>query len=120
MLQNYSYAADGWGAQQQKVAAAMTETYIRFVNGEGWGAVGPERPAREGEIIVFTEDGVEKVSEEEYDTKWRDGRGKVLLEVGPEKLWQLVEDWQGVRPDIPGDDGGVPRLGRDGESTARL
>ncbi|KAF2281338.1 alpha/beta-hydrolase [Westerdykella ornata] len=127
LLQNYARASVGWGAAQQKVADAMGEVFIRFVHGEGWGAVGSSEEgaaaaaAGEDEVVVFTAEGVEKVSEREYDEKWRGGRGKVLLEVGPEKLWRLVEEWQGVRADIPGDDGGpLVDLGPERESTARL
>ena len=29
--------------------------------------------------------------------EWRGGRGMVLVEIGAERLWRVVEMWQGVR-----------------------
>lgn len=87
LLQKYN--DDVFDDKTRKLAQGVADHFIRFVNGDGW--------CREGEVIVFTNDGVKYLSEEEYDKRYRGGRGKVLESIGAEKLWRLAEGWQGVR-----------------------
>jgi hypothetical protein len=95
LLQNLNHALS---SASQDVAKTMADHFIRFVYGEGW--------ARDGEVVVFTGEGVTFVGEEEYDRVWREGRGKVLREIGGEKLWTLADGWQGVRADVEEDSSG--------------
>ncbi|KAF2730206.1 alpha/beta-hydrolase [Polyplosphaeria fusca] len=88
LLQNWNHLLS---EEQRAVAEQMADQWIGFVNGEGW--------ADDGKAVVFTETGLKQVSEERYDEMYRQGRGKVLLDIGADKLWRLAEAWQGVRAD---------------------
>jgi hypothetical protein len=49
-------------------------------------------------VTVFTAQGIRKMSDGEYDRVFRRGRGRLLSSFSrPERLWRLVEGWQGVR-----------------------
>ena len=86
LLQNFN---GGFPERSREVARAMADQFIKFVNGESW--------VDEGKVVVFTDEGVDVVIEEEYDVLLRGGRGKVLEGIGNESLWRLAEAWQGVR-----------------------
>jgi carboxylesterase type B len=86
LLQNFNDQLD---AQNRRVAQAMADHYIGFAHGEAWAA--------DGKIVVFSEDGVLEVDEENYDRVYRGGRGDVLGSIDAEKVWRVAEMWQGVR-----------------------
>ncbi|PSN63436.1 alpha/beta-hydrolase [Corynespora cassiicola Philippines] len=86
LLQNFRGLFD---EKTNRAALAMTDHFIGFLNGEGW--------ANYGEVVVFGDAGVEKLSEEEYEQRFRDGRGEVLKSIGVDRVWNLAETWQGVR-----------------------
>jgi hypothetical protein len=75
----------------RKVSGQMADRWIRFANGQGW--------CGEGKVIVVGDEGIVEVNEDVYDKKYRAGRGKVLESIGAERLWKVVEGWQGVRSD---------------------
>ncbi|KAF2109473.1 para-nitrobenzyl esterase [Lophiotrema nucula] len=88
LLQNWNHLLP---KTHREVAKSMADRWIGFMNGEGW--------ANEGRVVVFEEDGVTSLGNEEYDEVARYGRGAVLKRIGGDKLWRLAEAWQGVRPD---------------------
>ncbi|KAF2270507.1 alpha/beta-hydrolase [Lojkania enalia] len=88
LFQNFNHAFD---EQSKEVARQMADQWIRSINGEAW--------AEEGYSVVIREKGVHTVCEQEYDEMFRNGRGKLLEEIGGDRLWKLAEAWQGVRPD---------------------
>jgi hypothetical protein len=67
----------------------MADHFIRYIHGEPW--------AGQGKVVVFASEGVLEVDEEEYDQKYRDGRGAVLDSIDGDRLWTVAEMWQGVR-----------------------
>jgi hypothetical protein len=83
----------------------MAGAFIGFVYGEGMGA--GAGGGKIGDVVVFTDDGIEMLSAEEYDVKFRGGRGQVLRSIDPVKLWRLAEAWQQVRADVDGDEEGA-------------
>ncbi|CAO2656928.1 Nn.00g057310.m01.CDS01 [Neocucurbitaria sp. VM-36] len=91
LLQNFN---DQFDERDQKIAQEMADQFIGFANGEGW--------APEGEVVVFGQDGMLKIDEERYDQVYRDGRGKILEEIGAERLRHLAETWQGVKKEEHG------------------
>lgn len=55
-------------------------------------------------VTVFTAGGTRRMSAREYDRVFRRGRGELLCSFAqPERLWRLVEGWQGVSPDEESD-----------------
>jgi hypothetical protein len=90
LLQNFR---ELMGEKDRALADQVSDAMIGFVNGEGWAE------AKVGEVVVFSGEGVEKLRADEYDRRWRKGRGKVLLSIDADKLWRVAEGWQGVRPD---------------------
>jgi carboxylesterase type B len=86
LLQNFN---DHFDSHNQKLAQGMADQFIWFVNGEEW--------VEEGRVVVFDGDCMIIVEEEDYDSEYRDGRGRVLERIGAHKLWLLAESWQGVR-----------------------
>jgi hypothetical protein len=94
LLQNFNGVFDGKG---KKLAQDMADHFIAYVGGEGW--------CRDGEVVVFSDEGVKVVGSAEYDRVWRDGRGAVLERIGAERLWHLAEAWQGVRAEKEDADG---------------
>ncbi|KAH7123694.1 Alpha/Beta hydrolase protein [Dendryphion nanum] len=95
LLQNFNpLFPDPW---ERQVAEAVAETFIRFVNGEGWGKGG------EGDVVVFSrgDEGevVRALGWDEYDGLFRRDRGRLLKGLGLERLWRIAEGWQGVRGD---------------------
>ncbi|KAF2634921.1 alpha/beta-hydrolase [Massarina eburnea CBS 473.64] len=73
----------------KEVARQMANKWVMFANGKGW--------CQEGKVIVIGGKGVIEVDEIDYDAKHRNGRGKVLEKIGAGRLWDIVEEWQGVR-----------------------
>ncbi|KAF2791831.1 alpha/beta-hydrolase [Melanomma pulvis-pyrius CBS 109.77] len=76
----------------QEASRKMADHFLGFVNGEGW--------AGEGEVVAFTDRGVEVMKDngrKGYDSVWREGRGEVLRKISEGKLWRVAEGWQGVR-----------------------
>ncbi len=69
----------------------MAEAWIRFTYGEGWGS-------KDGKdvMVIGPREEITFASEEEYDVRYRNGRGKVLEEIGWEKCYKLAELLQGV------------------------
>lgn len=70
----------------------MAAVWINFTYGTGW-----DRQNGEKEVLVIGPD--EKLSWSSvkgYDDKFREGRGKMLLEMGWEKVCKLGEMLQGV------------------------
>ena len=49
-----------------------------------------------GVLVIGPGENFEFVSEEEYDKKYRGGRGKLLYEIGWEKCFKFGEMLQGV------------------------
>ncbi|KAF1832948.1 para-nitrobenzyl esterase [Decorospora gaudefroyi] len=88
LFQNYN---DHFDENNREIARVMTDHFVKFVNGKGW--------VEEGKLVVFGRDGVVEVDEKEYDRVYRDGRGSVLEKIDAQKLWNLAEMWQGVRPE---------------------
>jgi carboxylesterase type B len=86
VLQNLNDKLD---QQHRQVARDMADHFIRYIHGKPWAAP--------GKIIVFANEGVLEVNEQEYDKKYRDGRGAVLDTIDGDKLWKVAEMWQGVR-----------------------
>ncbi|KAF2707723.1 alpha/beta-hydrolase [Pleomassaria siparia CBS 279.74] len=89
LLQNLS---EHLPEQSLQASEAMADHFIKYVNGEGW--------SKDGEVIVFGDKGVQRISEQGYDRVWREGRGEVLKGIGADKLWRLAEGWQRVRADV--------------------
>jgi carboxylesterase type B len=89
LLQNFN---DLMNEKHRKLAEGMADHFINFINGDGWG--------KDGYVTVIAENGIENVEEQEYDRRYRGGRGRVLKSIGTQKLWKLAEDWQGVRPEV--------------------
>lgn len=77
------------GGSRQDVGMQMADRWIRFVNRKGW--------CDNGKVVVIGDEGITEVDEGAYDRRYRAGRGQVLEEIGLERLWMLVEEWQGVR-----------------------
>ncbi|KAF1942622.1 para-nitrobenzyl esterase [Clathrospora elynae] len=86
LLQNFN---DHFDEKNRKIAQEMADHFIGFANGEGW--------AENGELVVFSGHGLVTVDENEYDEIYRGGRGSLLEGIGAQKLWRLIETWQGVR-----------------------
>lgn len=86
ILQNYF---DHLDESSRRVATQMTDQWIAFTNGEPWCEV--------GKLVVIGADGLVKVEEREYDAAYRAGSAKLLMGLGPDRLWRVAEAWQGVR-----------------------
>lgn len=86
MLQNCHEQLD---ERNQKIALNMADQMIQYINGEGW--------VEDGQIIVYGYDGIITVPEDEYDQKYRGGRGAVLRSIDAHKLWQVADAWAKVR-----------------------
>lgn len=93
LLQNWAQllANEVDRAAVQGLAGAV----VRFVCGEGWCDWHGE-----DQVTVFTSEGLKGMGTEEYDRKWRGGRGGVLREIEAEALWRVAEKWQGVRAEV--------------------
>ena len=88
LLQNLSVL----DAEHEKLGKEMAAVWINFTYGKGW-----DRQNGEKEVLVIGPD--EKLSwssVKEYDDKFREGRGQILLEMGWEKVCKLGEMLQGV------------------------
>ncbi|PVH75637.1 alpha/beta-hydrolase [Cadophora sp. DSE1049] len=88
LLQNFP----GLDAEHERLGKEMAAVWIKFTYGQGW-----DRENGEKEILVVGPD--EKLSwcsEKGYDDKFREGRGRMLLQMGWEKVCKLGEMLQGV------------------------
>ncbi|KAF8860196.1 alpha/beta-hydrolase [Acephala macrosclerotiorum] len=77
--------------EHQRFGKEMAAVWIKFTYGGGW------RTGNGKEVMVIGPD--EKITFEgsdEYDEKYRKGRGKLLEEIGWEKCFKLAEMVQGV------------------------
>lgn len=88
LLQNFNGLLD---RKNRKIAEQIADRFIGFTHGDGW--------AKEGNIVLFGQNGLLEVNEKEYDEIYRSGRGNVLEDIGAQKLWHVAEAWQGVRKD---------------------
>jgi carboxylesterase type B len=86
LLQNFSEQLD---EATNKTSTEMTDQWIKFVSGEPW--------SEPGKVVIIGARGVAQVDEEEYDRDFREGNGKVLLALGFDKCFRVVEGWQGIR-----------------------
>lgn len=86
LLQQFN---DQLSEQNQRVAQGMADHFLKYTHGEPW--------AGQGKLVVFASEGVLEVDEEEYDRKYRDGRGAVLDGIDGDRLWKVADMWQGVR-----------------------
>jgi len=75
--------------RNRRVAQGMADHFIRYIHGEPWAAG--------GKVVVFASEGVLELGGEEYDQKYRDGRGAVLDGIDGDRLWKVADMWQGVR-----------------------
>ncbi|ORY08185.1 Alpha/Beta hydrolase protein [Clohesyomyces aquaticus] len=111
LLQTFSHLLSE-NSPTRRVEKEMAGWFVRFARGEGWGpesepndGADPTTAGRDSEreeqeaVTVFTDTGILRLSAPEYDIKFRQGRGNLLLEIGAQKLWVLAESLQGVRPD---------------------
>ncbi|KAF2025247.1 alpha/beta-hydrolase [Setomelanomma holmii] len=85
LLQNFN---DQLSESNRKIAESFADRFIDLANGHGW--------CRKGKAVVFGEDGVVEVDEDEYDRVYRHGRGTLLDSIGAEKVWRVAEMWQGI------------------------
>ncbi|KAF1999310.1 alpha/beta-hydrolase [Amniculicola lignicola CBS 123094] len=101
LLQHYT---DRIPSHLAYVAKQMADLWIGLANGEGlevymgsdtWGSGSGDQ------VIIISDGGVESLSEEDYDDVYRNGRGRILQqlgrEVGLDNLWKVADLWQGVR-----------------------
>lgn len=86
LLQNFNSQFD---QKNRELAENIADHFIRFINGEGW--------VEEGKVVVFDDNDIVKVNEDEYDQLYRSGRGTILESIGAQSLWHLAEMWQGVK-----------------------
>lgn len=86
LLQNFNGLLD---ESNRKIAEEIADHFIGYANSEGW--------AKEGMSVVFGGDGTTEVDEAVYDDLYRGGRGKILEDIGPVRIWKVAERWQGVR-----------------------
>ncbi|KAH5122427.1 hypothetical protein HBI73_103660 [Parastagonospora nodorum] len=86
LLQHFN---DQLSEQHRQLSQAMADQFLRYIHGEPWAA--------RGKVVVFANEGLIEVDEEEYDWKYRDGRGAVLDGIDGDRLWKVADMWQGVR-----------------------
>ncbi|KAH7390379.1 Alpha/Beta hydrolase protein [Cadophora sp. MPI-SDFR-AT-0126] len=88
LLQNFS----GLDGEHEKLGREMATEWIHFTHGHGW-----DRANGQNEVLVIgPNEKLSWCSEREYDEKFREGRGRLLLQLGWEKVGKLGEMLQGV------------------------
>jgi hypothetical protein len=86
LLQNFS---SSFSLQNQELGKKMAETWIDFAY------TAKANGGKERALVIGPDAKFGFVSEEEYDEKYRGGRGKLLQEIGWEKCFKLGELLQG-------------------------
>jgi hypothetical protein len=87
LLQNFGSA---FSAQSQDLGRKMAGAWVDFAYGD------EINNGKGGVLVIGPGENFEFVSEEEYDKKYRGGRGKLLYEIGWEKCFKFGEMLQGV------------------------
>ncbi|KAH6705400.1 Alpha/Beta hydrolase protein [Leptodontidium sp. MPI-SDFR-AT-0119] len=89
LLQNFPGHLD---AQHKRLGKEMAAVWINFTYGHGWDKENGDKEV----LVVGPDERLSWWSERGYDEKFREGRGRMLLEMGWEKCCKLGEMLQGV------------------------
>ncbi|CZR63049.1 uncharacterized protein PAC_12946 [Phialocephala subalpina] len=81
---------EAFSQEHQRFGKEMAAAWIKFTYGGGWGS-------EDGKVMVIgPKEKITFEGTEEYDEKYRKGRGRLLEEIGWEKCFKFAEMLQGV------------------------